>query len=109
MNKVIIMSLGVLLATGAVSALAGKEDRQQLTACKADIVALYGDGTRSRLRSIMRDEEGTAMRIMVRPASGNNELVVCTSMGDGLNSLTDRDGVALAAPGNAEETVSLAE
>jgi hypothetical protein len=70
MKKVLVTTLGVLLATGAVSAWAGKEERQQLADCKADIVPHYGGGTRATLRSIMRGRDGTSMRIMVRPAGG---------------------------------------
>jgi hypothetical protein len=109
MNKVLVTTIGVVLATGAVSAWAGKEDRQQLAECKAEIVEHFGEGTRTRLRSIQRGRDGTAMRILVRPADGENEVVVCTEEGDGRYRLTDREGIALVQPAAAEERVSLAQ
>lgn len=110
MNKVLVTTLGVILATGAVSAFAGKAERAQLEQCQADIVAHYGKGTRSRLSKITRGDDGMSMRLLVRPANGANLPVVCTEVGEGSYSLTDEAGVALIPAGNsAEQQVTLAE
>lgn len=108
MKKVLASTLGVILATSAVTAFAGKEDRENLAQCKADVDAYYGERTRVRLRSIKRLDTETQMRLMVTPGSGgSNQVVVCSVGLDGLTSLADRDGVALA-PMGGQDAVSLA-
>jgi hypothetical protein len=110
MNKVLVTTLGVILVTGAVSTWAGKEERLQLEQCEADIVEHYGKGTRTRLRSVSRGDDGISMRILVRSAQGGNEAVVCTADINGLNTLMSSDGVSLAPTVVAgEEQVTLAE
>lgn len=107
MKKVLATTLGVILATGAVSALAGKADRESLAQCQADLDAYYGERTRVRLRSIKRLDSETQLRLMVTPGSGgSNQVVVCSVGTDGVTSLADRDGVALA-PMNDEDAVSM--
>ncbi len=108
MKKLLATTLGLVLATGAASALAGKQDRANLELCKADIEAYYGEGTRTRLRSIKRDDDDTHMRLMVNPQGGSNVVVVCSVAADGVSSLADGDGVALVAS-VSEETVSLVQ
>lgn len=103
MNKVLVTILGVLLVSGAVSAWAGKAEREQFDQCKADIVAHFGDGTRTRLRNVSQDDAGVSMRILVRAASGGNIPVVCTMDGAGAYILTDDDGVALSSAAPAEQ------
>jgi len=88
-------TLGLVLAGGTASALAGKEARDNLARCKADIAALHGDHTRMRLRSIKRGAADTQMRLMVTPRDGGNQVVICTVDRDGAVQLADRDGVAL--------------
>ncbi|MEE4110214.1 MAG: hypothetical protein V2I24_12750 [Halieaceae bacterium] len=106
MHKLITVTLGVLLATGAVAALADKDDRVALAQCKADVDAVYGDDARTRLRSIRRRKGETDFRLMVTPGSGGNRVVVCTVSGDGVSSLADKDGMALR-PDNGSPTVSM--
>ena len=106
MKKLIATVLGVALSAGTVSAFASKEDRQNLTQCKADVKTYYGDKTRVRLRSIKRSGGESHMRLMVNPKGGENTLVVCSVGRDGVTSLADRDGVALA-PMSDEQKVSL--
>ena len=107
MKKFIVSSLGIILATGAVSAFAGKKDQENLAQCKADVKAHYGEQTRMRLRSIKRGEEETHMRLMVSAPEGNT-LVVCSVDAAGASSLADRDGVALVT-NTDEQRVSLAQ
>ena len=108
MKKVLVSVFGVILATSAVTAFAGKADRDNLAQCKADVDAYYGERTRVRLRSIKRLESETQMRLMVTPGSGgSNEVLVCRVDVDGSTSLADRDGVALASS-SEEEAVSMA-
>ena len=106
MNKVIVTILGVLLATGAASALAGSGDREQLAQCKALVSAHFGDEARTRLRSIRTRADGTHMRLNVTPEGGERQSIVCTQDDQGL-SLTTPEGVALVAP--QMEKVSLAD
>ncbi|MEM7691061.1 MAG: hypothetical protein AAF194_01265 [Pseudomonadota bacterium] len=106
MKKLIATVLGVALSAGAVSAFASKEDRQNLTQCKADVESYYGDKTRVRLRSIKRSAGETHLRLMVNPKGGENTVVVCSVARDGATSLADREGVALA-PITDEQKVSL--
>ena len=94
-KKILAGTLGIILATGAVSALAGKEDRENLAQCKADIGALYGDNTRMRLRSIKRGAAATQLRLMVTPRDAGNLVVVCSVDREGTVHLADRDGIAL--------------
>lgn len=108
MKKVLVSVLGVILATSAVTAFAGKADRANLAQCEADVEAYYGERTRVRLRSIKRLENETQMRLMVTPGSGgSNQVLVCRVAADGNTSLADRDGVALA-PSGEQEAVSMA-
>lgn len=112
MKKVLVSTFGIILATGAVSAFAAKQDRENLTQCKADIVSYYGESTRTRLRSIKRSAGETHLRMMVNPKDGENTVVVCSISNDGASSLATGDGVALTAPvaqDNAEQKVSMAK
>ena len=108
MKKMIATTLGVVLAAGAVSAFAGKDDRENLAQCKADVKAYYGDQTRMRLRSIKQRSGESHLTMMVTPKGGNNTVVVCAVDRDGMSSLATRDGVALT-PVADEQKVSLAE
>ena len=108
MKKIITMTVGVVLAASALSAFAGNPDRENLAQCKADVKSYYGEDTRLRLRSIKRSSGETHMRMMVKPAAGENTLVVCSVGRDGVSSLADSEGVALALPA-AEQKVSLAQ
>jgi hypothetical protein len=109
MKKVLATTLGVVLAAGAASTLADRQDRAHLTQCKADIESYYGEDTRTRLRSISRTAGETHMRLMVTPDSGGNRVVVCSvSRGDGARNLADGEGVALAPLGD-RQSLSLVE
>ena len=108
MKKVIATTLGIVLATSAVSALAGKEDRANLAQCKADVEAYYGDGARTRLRSINRAPDATHLRLMVTPPDGGNRVVVCSVSEGGATSLANQDGVALVVPA-VGDAVTLAQ
>jgi hypothetical protein len=103
MHRIITVTLGVLLATGAAGALAGKQERVALAQCKADVDALYGDDVRTRLRSIRHRKDETDFRLMVTPGSGGNRVVVCTVGRDGVSSLADKDGMALRPARDAQK------
>jgi len=107
MNKVLVSMVGVVLATSATAALAGSGDRQQLADCKQLVSSHFGDEARTRLRSIRSRSDGTHMRLSVRPGDGSRHAIVCTRSDEGL-SLNTSDGVALVAPAEAVETISLA-
>ncbi|MDA8962311.1 hypothetical protein N9H37_03050 [Congregibacter sp.] len=108
MKKIIVSTIGIILAAGAVSAFAGKADRENLAQCKADIESYYGESTRTRLRSIKRSSGETHLRLMVNPKDGENTVIVCSVGNDGASSLANGDGVALTAP-IAEQKVSYAK
>ena len=84
MKKILATTLGVILATGAVAALADRQDRASRSAGE------------------------THMRLTVTPESGGRRVVVCSVSRDGASSLADRDGVALAPPSEGQ-TVGLVE
>lgn len=105
MNKILVVVVGVLLAGGAVSALAANGDREQLAQCKTLVQAHFGDEARTKLRSIRNRADGTHMRLSVRPGDGSRQAVVCTLDDSGL-SLNTRDGVALVPASSAAEKVS---
>jgi hypothetical protein len=107
-KKILATMLGVILATGAVSALADRQDRANLAQCKADIGAYFGEDTRARLQGIKRSHGETHMRLIVTPESGSNRLVICSVSRDGASSLADRHGVAVAPLGDGQ-AVSLIE
>ena len=110
MNKFLVTALGVVLATGAVSAFAGQAERDQLELCQAEVVEHFGKGTRMRLSKIVRGDDGVAMRLLVRPAGAKNTPVVCTTTAPGSVTLSDEAGVALVpAVESDEQQVSLAE
>lgn len=106
MNKVLVMMVGVLLAGGAVSALAASDDRAQFADCKELVQAHFGEEARTKLRSIRNRADGTHMRLSVRPGDGSRQAVVCSLSDDGL-SLSTRDGVALIPATEAAEKVTL--
>lgn len=106
MKKILATTLGVLLATAAVSAFADKVDRENLAQCKTDIKTHFGEGTRSRLRSIKRTDGEAHMRLMVKPGGGKNRLIVCSVSGDSSAVLTDKEGLSLVAP-SGEATVTM--
>ncbi|EAQ96802.1 hypothetical protein [Congregibacter litoralis] len=108
MKKILVSSIGIILATGAVSAFAAKQDRENLAQCKADINAYYGDNTRTRLRSIKRSAGETHLRLMVNPKNGENTVIVCSVSSEGASSLATGDGVALTSP-EGEQKVSYAK
>ncbi|WP_439102025.1 hypothetical protein [Congregibacter sp.] len=108
MKKILVSSIGIILATSAVSAFAAKQDRENLAQCKADINAYYGDNTRTRLRSIKRRAGETDLRLMVNPKNGENTVIVCSVSGDGASSLATDDGVALTST-EGEQKVSYAQ
>jgi hypothetical protein len=99
-------TLGLILATGTAAALADRQDRENLSQCKAGITALYGDNTRTRLRSIKRGAADTEMRIMVTPRAAGNQVVICSVDRNGSVRLADRDGIALLT---AADTATLSK
>ncbi len=108
MKKIAITLVGVLAAGAAVTAMAGKTDSEQLTACVAGIEAIYGDDARTKLRGVKNVRSGTKMRIKTMPADGDSLMVTCVAAKDGTVALTDSDGVALTAPAyNTADKVSL--
>lgn len=108
MNKVIVTVAGVLLATGAATALAGSGDSEQLAQCKALVSTHFGDDARTRLRSVRSRADGTHMQLSVKPGDGSRHRLICSRDDQGI-SLTTRDGVALVPAADAPQTVSLAD
>ena len=110
MKKVIVTLVGVVMAGLAVTAMASKQDRQQLAQCKADIQAVYGEGVRTKLKGVKNGLSGTSMRIQTIPAGGESRVLTCTLDRDGVSSLTNSDGIALTVPAyDAADKVSLSD
>jgi len=106
MQRVIAATIGILLATAAVSTFAAKQDRENLAQCKADITGYYGEGARTRLRSIKRGAGETHLRLMVTPKGGKNTVIVCSVTQEGASTLATGDGIALKG-NSGEQKVSL--
>ncbi len=84
-----------LLVSGPV--LAGSAQQEQLTQCKAELAAIYGEDAGMRLKSI-RSGKSLKMRIQVRPVDGDSVNVNCALDAQGQVLLSDGDGVALIQP-----------
>ena len=98
MKKVAITMVGVLMAGMAVSAMASKQDRENLAQCTDSIEALYGEDARTKLKGVKNSRSGSTMRIKTIPAEGESLLVSCLVDREGGVTLTDSDGVALTDP-----------
>jgi hypothetical protein len=98
MKKVVITTVGVLLAGLAVGAMASKQDRENLAQCTSSIEALYGEDARTKLKGVKNSRSGSTMRIKTIPAEGESLLVSCLVDREGGITLTDSDGVALTDP-----------
>lgn len=96
MNKYAIMIIGVLMSGLAVSAMAGKGSGPQLSECRAEIAATFGDQARTRLQGMKRG--GKQLNLRVTHAADEAFLAVCTLNAQGFVELRDKDGLVLTAP-----------
>lgn len=92
MKKMTAMTLGLVISTVAMPALATKAQREQLTQCKSELRAIYGKGSHLKLSSITNRGK---MRIKTLPEGGESMSVMCWKDKSGTLQLTDRKGVAL--------------
>ena len=105
MNKVFTsVVLGAVLA-GSSTAHAASELNQQLTDCKDQLAAIYGDDTRVRLRG-KGVGRASILNFSVYPKGERQLRVSCTRAGDGALQMTDRNGVALVTPEQAGDTLT---
>lgn len=110
MKKVTVTLVGVVMAGLAVSAMAAKQDRAHLAQCKADIQAVYGEETRTKLKGVKNGRSGTSMRIQTIPAAGESMVLTCTVDRDGVSNLMNSEGVALTVPAyDPADKVSLSD
>lgn len=89
------MTLGLVMSTVALPALANKATRQQLADCKTELRAMYGEETHVRLRSISKRR---IMRIWTVPPEGDSLLVHCSKNAAGKLNLMDGEGLTLVNP-----------
>ena len=92
------VTIGMVLAGVALPSAAGNMDREHLTLCKAELKRVYGEDTRTKLKSIKRKSTGNQMRIQAIKPEGGSEMTTCWVDGEGLTNLRDKEGVVLAAP-----------
>jgi D-serine deaminase-like pyridoxal phosphate-dependent protein len=92
-----VIAVTTFLASAALPGYAANAQEQQLSLCKAQLAAIYGEDAGFRLKSI-RSGKTPKMRIQARPAEGDSVMVTCWLGDSGTVNLADRDGVALVNP-----------
>lgn len=104
MNKVVAsVVLGLSLASTGV-AQASSEQGQQLTECKEQLTAIYGEETRVRISGKAAVSEST-LKFRVYPRGERLLRVSCTRAETGAVSLMDQYGIALVVPQQNDETL----
>lgn len=98
MKKLMVTVMGVVLAGSAVTAMASKSDKEQLSQCTANIETVFGEETRTKLKGIKRGRSGNTLKIQAIPAGGEGQTVKCWVDKEGEVTLMDSEGVAIAAP-----------
>ena len=94
------VTIGMVLAGVALPSMAGSQDNEHLTQCKAELKKVYGEDTRLKLKSIKRSRAGNQMRIKAIGSEGDSELTTCWVDSAGVVNLQDHDGLALTSPGD---------
>ncbi|MFT5482888.1 MAG: hypothetical protein ACI9GW_001543 [Halieaceae bacterium] len=96
MKTLTAMTLGLVMSTTALPTLAAQLDPEQLSQCKSELGAIYGDDARFKLKSI--NGRKNKMRIKTIPVDGESLTVTCWKDSSGTIQLIDREGVALVNP-----------
>ena len=108
MKKLMVTVIGVVFAGSAVTAMASKSDKEQLSQCSANIEAVFGEETRTKLKGIKRGRSGNTLKIQTIPAGAEGQTVKCWVDREGEVTLLDSEGVAITTPSyNTADKVSL--
>ncbi|MBT4522090.1 MAG: hypothetical protein HOC23_18990 [Halieaceae bacterium] len=108
MNKLVALTMGLVMAGATLPAFASSSDNEYLGQCKAGLKAIYGEDTRLKLKSIKRSRAGNQFRIKAIPAQSSSLLVTCWVDDQGKTNLVDKNGVAIRSSENKiENQVSL--
>ncbi|MBO6703638.1 MAG: hypothetical protein JJ921_14960 [Pseudomonadales bacterium] len=104
--KIVPTIAGVLLAGSfATSANAGPSQGEVMTLCKNQIKSTFEDVTRIRTFGIKERAKGTFINFRVSTEGAETQVVKCSYV-DGIASLTDREGVMVAAKADGVNTGS---
>ena len=107
LKRTLLTTVGVLLSTVTLTAMAAPSERERFAECKDLAEAHYGDDTRVRLYNIRNRAGITELRLRVNPADAAGANLLCTAPADGDAVLRTRDGVAIEPAASAP--VALAE
>ena len=108
MKKLMVTVMGVVLAGTAVTAMASKSDREQLSQCTANIETVFGEETRTKLKGIKRGRSGNTLKIQAIPAGAEGQTIKCWVDKEGEVTLLDSEGVAITTSTyNTADKVSL--
>lgn len=94
MKTMAAITVALWVAGTTLTAQAGRDDNRHLALCEAEVNAVMGADSSSKLIGIKRRRGPDELRIKVVPAHGNSLLVSCSVIEDRVQ-LLDRDGVAL--------------
>ena len=106
LTRYLLTTVGVLLFTLTLTALAAPSERARFAECKALAEAHYGDDTRVRLYNIRNRAGTTELRLRVKPAAAAGANLLCTAPVDEDAVLRTRDGVAIEPPASAPVAVA---
>ena len=107
LNRYLLTTVGVLLSTVTLTAMAAPSERERFAECRDLAEAHYGDDTRVRLYNIRNRAGTTELRLRVNPADAAGANLLCTAPADEDAVLRPRDGVAIEPAASAP--VALAE
>jgi len=108
MKKLMVTVVGVVLAGSAVTAMASKSDKEQLSQCTANIESVLGADTSTKLKGIKRGRSGNTLKIRAIPAGGEGQTIKCWVDREGEVTLLDSEGVAITTSSyNTADKVSL--
>lgn len=108
MKKLMVTVMGVVLAGSAVTAMASKSDKEQLSQCTANIETVFGADTSTKLKGIKRGRSGNTLKIKAIPAGAEGQTIRCWVDKEGEVTLLDSEGVAITNSSyNTADKVSL--
>jgi len=101
------VTIGMVLAGVAAPSMAANANSQHLAQCKSELKRVYGEDTRSKLKSLKRKRSGNHMQIQ-SVVDGVRSLSTCWVDREGDINLLDREGVAIDVPaGRAAQNITL--
>ena len=82
LNRYLLTTVGVLLSTVTLTAMAAPSERERFAECRDLAEAHYGDDTRVRLYNIRNRAGTTELRLRVNPADAAGANLLCTAPAD---------------------------